>query len=199
MTALASASQDATTSRRRSVHQRSLPSWLPQAWVRSITHRRLAWIGVGTPRMAIWLDHPAVDQDLPTRLVVVAGVQVHHGPGRQRTDRTDGVQSGRQQPIVTVVGRGRHRRQREATGLHGHRALQPLLAPVCRTGPGDLAAAGRLGGAAVHRQLRQLQAEQLVIGGQHLQAESFGHPVLIHSSRRRGRVVAEQVWSAMRR
>jgi hypothetical protein len=30
MTALANASQNATTSRRRSVHQRSLPSWLPR-------------------------------------------------------------------------------------------------------------------------------------------------------------------------
>jgi hypothetical protein len=33
MAALASASQNATTIRRRSVHQRSLPYWLPQAWV----------------------------------------------------------------------------------------------------------------------------------------------------------------------
>ena len=37
MAALASASQNPTTTRRRSVHQRSLPNWLPQAWVRSIT------------------------------------------------------------------------------------------------------------------------------------------------------------------
>jgi hypothetical protein len=34
MAALARASQNTTTTRwRRSVHQRSLPSWLPQAWV----------------------------------------------------------------------------------------------------------------------------------------------------------------------
>jgi hypothetical protein len=39
MTALANASQNATSSRRRSVHQRSLPHCLLQAWVRSITHR----------------------------------------------------------------------------------------------------------------------------------------------------------------
>ncbi len=42
MAALASASQNSTTSRRRSVHQRSLPYWLPHAWVRSTTHRRPA-------------------------------------------------------------------------------------------------------------------------------------------------------------
>ena len=53
MAALASASQNSTTLLRRSVHQRSLPYWLPQAWVRSITHRRPAWIGAGTPRVAI--------------------------------------------------------------------------------------------------------------------------------------------------
>jgi hypothetical protein len=35
MTAPASASQNATTARRRSVHQRSLPYRLPHAWVRS--------------------------------------------------------------------------------------------------------------------------------------------------------------------
>jgi hypothetical protein len=30
-----------------------LPYWLPQAWVRSITHRRPAWTGAGMPRVAI--------------------------------------------------------------------------------------------------------------------------------------------------
>jgi hypothetical protein len=34
------ASQNSTTSRRRSVHQRSLLYWLPQAWARSIGQRR---------------------------------------------------------------------------------------------------------------------------------------------------------------
>jgi hypothetical protein len=58
MTALASASQNSTTSRRRSVHQRSLPYWLPQAWVRSITQRRPAWTGAGTTRVAIWPTMP---------------------------------------------------------------------------------------------------------------------------------------------
>ena len=46
MAALANASQNWTTSRRRSVHQRSLPYCLPQAWVRSITqgrHETSAW------------------------------------------------------------------------------------------------------------------------------------------------------------
>jgi hypothetical protein len=58
MTALANASQNATTSRRRSVHQGSLPSWFPQAWVRSITQRRPAWIAAGSLRVAIWPTIP---------------------------------------------------------------------------------------------------------------------------------------------
>ena len=55
------------------------------------------------------------------------------------------------------------------------RRLKALLAPVARAGPGDLPAAGRLGGAAVHRQVVQAQAEQAVVGGQHGQAQLLGH------------------------
>jgi hypothetical protein len=65
MAALASASQNSTTSGWRSVHQRSLPYWLPQAWVRSITHRRPAWTGAGMPRCGDLAHHPALGQDLP--------------------------------------------------------------------------------------------------------------------------------------
>jgi hypothetical protein len=88
--------------------------------------------------------HAAFGQDLPTRPVVVAGIQVHHGPGGQRTDPTDGVQGHRQQSIIAVVGRGGHRGQRYAIGLDGHRALQALLAAVHRARAGGLAAAGCL-------------------------------------------------------
>jgi hypothetical protein len=45
----------------------------------------------------------------------------------------------------------------------------------------------------------QLQAEQPVVGGQHRTAQLLGHPALIHSSRRRRRVVAEQLVSAILR
>jgi hypothetical protein len=34
-------------------------------------------------------DHPAVGQDLPTRLVVVAGIQVRHRLAGQRASRAD--------------------------------------------------------------------------------------------------------------
>jgi hypothetical protein len=58
MAALTSANPNPTTSPRRSVHQRSLPDWLPQAWVRSTGHRRPACTGVGLPRVAIWPTIP---------------------------------------------------------------------------------------------------------------------------------------------
>jgi hypothetical protein len=119
--------------------------------------------------------HAPNGQHLPTRLVVVAGIKVHHRLGGQRPDRGEGVQRHRQQPVVAVVGRGRHRPQREATRLGDHRALEALLAAVYRAWAGGLAAAGRLGGAAVHGQLLQLQAEQPVVGAKRRTAQLLGH------------------------
>ena len=77
-------------------------------------------------------------------------------------------------PSPVLVGRGRQGGQGDAARLDGDRAFQPLFAAIHRAGPGDLATAGRLGGTAVHRQVLQLQAEQLVIGTQHQQAQLLG-------------------------
>jgi hypothetical protein len=118
--------------------------------------------------------HAPLAQDLPARLPVVAGVQVHRGPLRQRANHVDGVQGGGQQPIVAAVGWGRHRRQRDPTRPDGDRALQP---PACDAPPGcarQSGAAGRLGDAAVYRQVLQVQAEHAAIGGQHHQAYLLG-------------------------
>jgi hypothetical protein len=60
-------------------------------------------------------------------------------------------------------------------GLGGDRSFQPLLAPIHRAGPGDLAAAGRLGDTAIHRQVLQLQAVHAVIGGQRQAVPLVGH------------------------
>jgi hypothetical protein len=49
-----------------------------------------------------------------------------------------------------------------------------MLAAVDRARPGGLAAAGRLGDAAVHRQVLQLQPEQPVVGAQHRAAQPVG-------------------------
>jgi hypothetical protein len=86
---------------------------------------------------------------------------VHHRLGGQWPDHGDGVQGRRQQPVVAVVGRGRYHCQRDPARLDRGRALEALFAAVDRAGAGDLAAAGCLGRAAVHRQLLQLCANGL--------------------------------------
>jgi hypothetical protein len=93
----------------------------------------------------------------------------------QRANRRHGVQGGGQQGVVAAVGRRRHRRQPDPARLGGDRAFQPLLAAIHRARPGNLAAAGRLD-AAVHRQVRQLQPEQPVVGAKHHQPQPLGEP-----------------------
>jgi hypothetical protein len=73
-----------------------------------------------------------------------------------------------------AVGGCWHRSQRDARGLGGDRALEPLFAAVDRAATGELAAAGRLGGAPVDAQIVQLQAEHAVVGGHDQQVQVFG-------------------------
>jgi hypothetical protein len=70
-----------------------------------------------------------------------------------------------------AVGAGGHRAQRDATRLDHGGALAALFAAVDRAAPGDLAAAGGFGDAAVHRQVTELQADHAVIGLQHQQLQ----------------------------
>jgi hypothetical protein len=79
--------------------------------------------------------HTPFGQHLPTGLVVVAGVQMHHGPLGQHPDHGDGVQPRRQQPVACGGW----------------------------PGPGALAAAGRLGDAPVHGQVLQPEAVHAVV------------------------------------
>jgi hypothetical protein len=74
MRALVSVSQNATTLLRRSVHQRSLPYWLPPG-VGALDHPPVAGLDRRRhPASGDLADHSAFGQDLPTRLVVIAGV-----------------------------------------------------------------------------------------------------------------------------
>jgi hypothetical protein len=103
-------------------------------------------------------DHAAAGQHLSAGLVVIPGVQMHDWPDRQGTKRDGeggggGIQGRCQQPVVAAVGRGRQRCQWHTVRFGGDRAFEALLAAVHRAWPGDLATAGRLGGAAVHRQV----------------------------------------------
>jgi hypothetical protein len=86
--------------------------------------------------------HARLVQDPPAGLVVVAGVEVHHRPGRQEAEPGHGVQGRGQQPVIAAVGRRRDRAQRDAAGIDDDRALQPLLATVHRAA--DRAATGAL-------------------------------------------------------
>jgi hypothetical protein len=74
MAALANASQNATTSLRRSVHQRSLPYWLPQGMGPldhpAATHLDRGWHPAGGDLA----HHLALGPDLAARLIVIAGV-----------------------------------------------------------------------------------------------------------------------------
>jgi hypothetical protein len=75
-----------------------------------------------------------------------------------------------------AVGRRGDRAQRDAARVGNDRAFQALLATVDRARSGDLAAAGRLGDAPVHRQVVKFQTEQPVVGAKHGTPKPFGHP-----------------------
>jgi hypothetical protein len=114
-------------------------------------------------------DHAALDQDLPTRLVVVAGIKVHHRLGGQRPDRGEDAQRHRQQPVVTLVGRGRHPLSGRPPAWVTVERLRPWLRRS--TGLGRRSGRRRVPwSCTVHGQLLQLQAEQPIGGGQHQQA-----------------------------
>src|ERR1700745_3605396 len=88
---------------------------------------------------------------------VVPGVQVHPDVTGQRAELAELVQRRGQQPGVVPVRRGEHAVQREAEPVSHARALHALLAAVHRAASRALAAAGRLGDAAVDDDLFQDQ------------------------------------------
>jgi hypothetical protein len=79
-------------------------------------------------------------QDPSAGLLVIAGVQVHHWLGGQRTDRPDGVQGGRQQPVVATVGRGGQHRQGEPqrAGAALFRPLRQVIESINQAFKGQL-------------------------------------------------------------
>jgi hypothetical protein len=96
--------------------------------------------------------------------------------GRAAPRRCQGLKRLGQQPVVAAVGHRRDRAKRDAARVGDDRAFQALLATIGRAGSGDLAAAGRLGDAAVHRQMVQLQPEDPPVGAKYRQAGAFGQP-----------------------
>src|SRR5918912_1443275 len=121
MTALTSASQNSTTPRRRSVHQRSLPYWLPHAWVRSTGRRRLAWTGAGLPRVAIVPGRDA-DHELDRRRCA-RGRPGHEARLRATLDCTGGWYAHQDWEGVPVAALGPN--TGAAQSLHVHPTRRP--------------------------------------------------------------------------
>jgi hypothetical protein len=124
---------------------------------------------------------------------------VHDWLGGQRTDRTQGVQGGRQQAIVAVVGRGSQRRQRDAGRLDRDRALAACLRRSTGLGPATWPPQGALVVQPSTASCVSSKPNRWSSAASTARRSCSATPALIHSSRRRPKVVAEQLWSAMRR
>jgi hypothetical protein len=72
-------------------------------------------------------------------------------------------------------------------------AFHALCTPVNRACAGNLAAAGGFGGPPVDCHVGQFQADDAVVALSTMRSSSAKMPRAIHSSRRSGMVVAEQV------
>jgi hypothetical protein len=93
--------------------------------------------------------------------------------------------------MVDGVGRGGHRGDRNAGAVGELGTLHAALGPVHRVGAGAFTTAGRLGGAAVHGEVREVQADRLVIGVQAGQLQPVPHaqvdPLVAAAAHRRRR------------
>ena len=85
----------------------------------------------------------------------------------QRPDHVDDPgQGGFEQRAVVLVGTGGEQVQGNALPVGGYRTFGALLAPVNRAAASDFASAGGLGDGAVHGEVVQVQADDLVVGRQ---------------------------------
>src|SRR5215218_7671180 len=118
-------------------------------------------------RLALLRDLPPKPQ-LPKALAgqarVVTAVEVDARLIGQSSQRLGSrLQGGDQKRRVVAVGGGGNGPQRDALGVHRHRALWATFSAVHRASPGLLTHARGLGHAAVHRDLRELQADEAVV------------------------------------
>jgi hypothetical protein len=108
----------------------------------------------------------ALLQQGTARCAVVAAVQVDRAVRGQAVELVQPGQRRPQQRRVVPVGPGGDQVQGDAGPVGRDGALEPLFAPVHRRASGRLAPARRLGGAAVHGHVLQLQADHPVVGPQ---------------------------------
>ena len=145
------------------MHQASFLKALCQALVRSTTQREVARSGAGLPTLAMHERHASAIELGAGLGRVVATVEVHGGlAGRQGT-LGEAVQSGRKQRQVVPIGRCLDNTEGNPCSVHENRALGSLLATIDRAPPGHLSAAGRLGDAAVHHDVIELQTDEPVV------------------------------------
>src|SRR5215207_1828544 len=109
---------------------------------------------------------------------VVGTIQMHLRPLRHLSQRPQGVKGLTQKRRVVTVGRGADGPQRDAFSVHHRRALDPPFASVHRASTCFLPTTRGLRYAAVHRQVRQLEADEAVVGLQGDLPESLHHSEL---------------------
>ena len=168
------ATQKSTTLPRRSVHQRSF------LWASFACQEEGAFYdpafgrvqGCGSALLGDLRDEPALQQARPSGLRVVAAVEVDARALGHHPQRPGGVQSGTKKGRVVAVGGGRNGPKGDAPPVHGHRTLGAPFAAVDRA-PSRLLC---LGYAAVHRQLRELQADETIVGFEHHRPQGVDRP-----------------------
>ncbi len=107
--------------------------------------------------------------------------------------------AGRFQQGRVLAGDGSHdRAPRNAGALDHGRAFPPLFAPIDGTSARQVPATRGFGDTAIDRQFLQHQADHRLVGGLTAVASWSITPAAIHASRRRRKVVAEQVAAAIR-
>jgi hypothetical protein len=148
-------------------------------------------------------NHPALGQDLPAGLPAVAGVQVHGERSRQRTncrggDARRGVKVAASSPSSRRwAGAGRLARGMPPAWTATER-FSPCLRRSTGLGPATRPPQGALVMQPSTARSSSSKPNSWSAATRTARRSWSATPAVIHSSRRRRRVVAEQPWSAMR-
>src|SRR5215208_2939592 len=135
-------------------------------------------------------SQPASSQLLAGGVTVIGAVEMYARPIGQLSQSLYGVESVGQERRVMAIGRGDDDREGDAASVHGHRALDASFSSVHRTPTRFLAAARRLGDAAVDGQVSQFEAEEAVVSFERHLPKVIHHPgfdPLVAPTAQRGR------------
>jgi hypothetical protein len=95
--------------------------------------------------------------------------------GHRHVDHDQSIQCWLKQGRVVPVGRGGNHSERDPRCIDGQRALEALLASIDGAASGLLAAARRLGDAAIDGEVGQLQAAHAVVETEHEIEQGIHH------------------------